>query len=151
MHQVSSSTVSNVLKQYREFNKSDSFIKEVLGEVEFKKNPDISIGNHAIINTQDFEENGNPVEDGQGQKGGPLSRFTKTRNGYGSEIKLETSQPQSQFATPVLTYQRSILNYHPLRQWQQSQQSSMLKNIVLFLNLKMFLNRRLLSQKLGSQ
>lgn len=58
-HQVSSGTVSNVLKQYREqpesFNKSDrvtTFTKEVLGEVEFKKNPDISIENHAIINTQ---------------------------------------------------------------------------------------------------
>ena len=43
-HQVSSGTVSKVLKQYRElpesFNKSDrvtTFTKEVLGEVEFKK------------------------------------------------------------------------------------------------------------------
>jgi hypothetical protein len=107
-HQVSSGTVSNVLKQNREqpesFNKSDrvtTFTKEVLDEVEFKKNPDISIGNHVIINTQDFEENGYPIEDrqGQGQKGGPLSWFTKTRDGYGSEIKSETYQ----FVTPVLT------------------------------------------------
>jgi hypothetical protein len=99
---ASSGTVSNVISNYRNtFNKSDRVMTftEVLGEVEFKKNPDISIENHAIVNTRDFEENGYPVEDSQGQKGGPLSWFTKTRDGYGSEIKSETSQ----FATPVLT------------------------------------------------
>ena len=76
-------------------NKSDrvtTFTEEGLSEIEFKKNPDISIENHTIKNTQDFEENGYPVK---GQKGGPLSWFT---NGYGSETKSETSvaQPQQQ-------------------------------------------------------
>jgi hypothetical protein len=106
---ASSGTISNVISNYRNtFNKSDrvTTFTEVLGEAEFKKKkPYISIENHAIVNTRDFEENGHPFEDsqgqgqGQGQKGGPLSWFTKGRDGYGSEIKSETSQ----FATPVLT------------------------------------------------
>jgi hypothetical protein len=108
---ASSGTVSNVLKQYREesksFNTSDSqnsrqsdrvttFTEEVLGEVEFKKNPDISIEHHVIHNTEDFEENGYPVD--QGQKGvsqGPLSWFT---NGY------DSSQSQSSLSAEEIKY-----------------------------------------------
>jgi hypothetical protein len=62
--------------------------EEGLSEIEFEKNPDISIESH-VTNTQDFQENGYPVDQGQGQgKGSPLSWFT---NGCG-EIKSEISQ-----------------------------------------------------------
>jgi hypothetical protein len=68
-----------------------TFPEEGPSEIEFKKNKDISIENHAIINTQDFQENGYPVEDGRGQgrKGSALGRFT---NGHDFEIESETSQ-----------------------------------------------------------
>ena len=103
----SSGTVSSSLKDREQpFNKSDrvtTFPEETLSEIEFKKNPDISIEDHAITNTQDFEKNGDPVDfKGQDQKGGPLSWFT---NDYGSEIKSEDSQPQSKFEISVLTTQ----------------------------------------------
>ena len=103
----SSGTVSSSLKDREQpINKSDrvtTFPEETLSEIEFKKNPDISIEDHAITNTQDFEKNGHPVDfKGQDQKGGPLSWFT---NGYGSETKSEDSQPQSKFEISVLTTQ----------------------------------------------
>ena len=78
------------------FNKSDrvtTFPEQTLSEIEFKKNPDISVENHIIKNTQDFEKNGYASEDsqgqdqGQGQKGGPLSWFV---NGFQSQ-SAETS------------------------------------------------------------
>ena len=94
---------SNILKDREqpedETDRVSTFPEQTLSEIEFKKNPDISIENHAIINTQDFEENGHPPID-LGLKGGPLSWFM---NGYGSETKSENSQPQSKFEASILT------------------------------------------------
>jgi hypothetical protein len=80
---VSSGTVSGVLKQYRGQSESDrvtTFQKETLAAKEFKNNKGISIENHLITNTHDFEKNGYAVDIPKGL-GAPLNWFT---NGYES-------------------------------------------------------------------
>ena len=85
---MSTGSVSNILKEWRqqENNVQESKPSRVTtgpSEIEFKKNPDISIENHSI-NNKDFESNGYHLE------GGPLSWFM---NGYDSEqSEPETSQ-----------------------------------------------------------
>jgi hypothetical protein len=78
---ISAGSVSNVISEWRQSNTSTqgesrnrviTFRRESLAETEFKKK-DISIENHVITNTQDFEENGYPLEN---KVGGPLSWFT---------------------------------------------------------------------------
>ena len=121
---ISTGSISNVISEWRQrermsnvreqpdLNKSDrvtTFTKEVLGEAEFKNNPDISIGNHVINNTQDFEENGYPIEGSQGQKG-PLSWFT---NGYDSEIKSEdSSHIDEEHRTSVASFTPILKDVH---------------------------------------
>src|SRR5215469_9238841 len=111
-HQVSSGKISNVLKHYREqpesLNESNArvttFPEEGLSETEFKNNKDISIENHAIVNTQDFEENGYPL----GQKGGPLSWFT---NGIAeTEIRSQAAKTQSKTPTILTDYYTPTVN-----------------------------------------
>jgi hypothetical protein len=90
---VSSGTVSGVLKQYREqpesSNKSDVKVT-TFPDKEFKKNKDISIEKHAIVNTQDFEENGYSIDMGRKGLGGPLS-FWFT-NGHEGAVNNKPSE-----------------------------------------------------------
>jgi hypothetical protein len=86
---ISTGSISNVISKWREREQPDlnesrvtTFPEVTLAEKEFKKNPDISIENHTIVNTQDFEENGYPVGQGQTVSQGPLNWFT---NGYVKE------------------------------------------------------------------
>jgi hypothetical protein len=99
---VSTGSVSNIISEWRQreserlevpknvleqsdLNKPDvrvtTFPKETLTEMGFKDSKDLSIKDHAIVNTRNFEENGYPVAPA---KGAPLNWFT---NGY--ETKLE--------------------------------------------------------------
>jgi len=88
---ASAGTVSSVIMKYQQSEKqpkSATSSEKTSTEV-VKKNPDISIEDHLITNTQDFEKNGHAENSLEiGRKGAPLSWFTT-----GTDL-VQTPQPQ---------------------------------------------------------
>lgn len=64
-----------------------TFTKETSAETEFKNNKDISIKDHIITNTQNWEENGYPSQ----AKGAPLSWFMNASDGPEEETSTTTT------------------------------------------------------------
>lgn len=83
-----------------------TFPEETSSDRDFKDNKDISIVNHIITNTQDFEKNGYSSEDiqGQGRKGlgPPLNWFT---NGFSCDDAVNSNLPE---LTPVTNSTRVV-------------------------------------------